>query len=124
MTIEYSTYSEVIATDFGLTEDPPESNMALNIVVYKKAKREAGIAAAPWNEIMARAKEIIGSLLPSLPDAKWKGDVGYAYIPSDGVSVKYDAKALDRLCASNPALAQILSPYRKETTRKGHLTIR
>ena len=102
----------------------PGRVVAANIRIYKEARREQLAAQYPWAEIMDHAKAIVAENLLHLPGGRFKGEEGQAYIPKDGVSVKYDAQALDRLCAANPALAAVLSPFRSQTIHKGSLTIR
>ena len=47
-----------------------------------------------------------------------------AYVPAPGVTISYDAKALDALCASDDQLKRLLWPHRSEKERPGSLTIR
>lgn len=54
----------------------------------------------------------------------FKTPAGMAYIPAAGVTVAYDAKALDALCASNDEVRRLLWPHRSTKERLGSLTIR
>ena len=54
----------------------------------------------------------------------WKTKAGSAIVPAPGMTVSYDAKALDALCASDDAIKRLLWPHRAEKERAGSLTIR
>lgn len=71
-----------------------------------------------------RAKRITGEIMTETGQTKANTPAGMAYFAADSVTVSYDAKALDALCKSNEALARVLAPHRKETTRAGSLTIK
>lgn len=94
------------------------------IGVYREAKAKADAAAWPWLEVAAAAKQMMTEIITETGRMSWKTTSGSAYIPAAGVTVTYDAKALDALCASSPELAAILHPHRMEKERPGSLTIR
>lgn len=94
------------------------------IDIYKAARSGEDAAAAPWRELQKAAKDMLTEVIVETGRTKWESDLGTAYIPAPGVTVRYDPKALDALCASDPELAAILAPHRKESERAGSLTIR
>ena len=94
------------------------------IAAYKDAKAQADAAAKPWLDVAAAAKERMTEIITETGQMSWKTATGSAYIPAAGVTVTYDAKALDALCASSPELDAILRPHRLEKERPGSLTIR
>jgi hypothetical protein len=46
------------------------------------------------------------------------------YVSRPSVTVSYDAKALDTLAAGDAEVAELLTPFRRQTERAGTLTIR
>lgn len=91
-------------------------------ILESKANSEAEAAAWKAVETQARAKLI--ELMNAVKKHNWVTSIGKAYVAADGASTSYDAAALDALVKSSPALAQILLPHRKETPRKGGLTVK
>jgi hypothetical protein len=71
-----------------------------------------------------RAKQVLTAVIAATGRTNWKSQFGSAYIPAPSVSVRYDAEALDALCAADPELAAKLRPFRSEQHRAGSLTIR
>ena len=102
------------------TEDAAERAIG----AYKAAKGQADAAARPWLDIADMAKERMTEIITETGRMAWKMPTGSAYVPAAGVTVTYDAKALDALCASSAELAAILRPHRTEKERAGSLTIR
>lgn len=94
------------------------------IGVYKEAKAQADAYSKLWLDVAAEAKNQLAQIIEETGVMSWKTAAGSAYIPAAGVTVSYDAKALDALCASSPELAAILRPHRIEKERAGSLTIR
>lgn len=94
------------------------------IGVYRIAKAQADASAARWLEVADMAKVMMTEIITETGRMNWKTPSGSAYIPAAGVTVTYDAKALDALCASSAELAAILRPHRLERERPGSLTIR
>lgn len=88
------------------------------------AKAGAAEAAAPFAEAEAKAREVINSAIAATGRDNWSCETGRAYIPAPGVTVSYDAKALDALCKSSPELAAVLAPHRAERERVGSLTVK
>lgn len=101
-----------------------EAEVGQLVAVAIEAKAEAAAAAAPWEAVQAAARAKIGEVMAATGRTNWTTMAGRAYVPAAGVSVSYDAKALDALCASSPQIADILRPHRKETMRAGSLTIK
>lgn len=89
-----------------------------------EAKSEAAAVAAPWEAVQAAARAKLSEVIAATGRTDWATPAGRAYVPAAGVSVSYDAKALDVLCKSSPELAAVLLPHRKEPQRAGSLTIR
>lgn len=102
------------------TEDAAERAIA----AYKDAKARADSAARFWLDVADLAKERMTEIITETGVMSWKTATGSAYVPAAGVTVSYDAKALDALCASSAELAAILRPHRLEKERAGSLTIR
>lgn len=94
------------------------------IAVYKEAKGQADACAKLWLDVADEAKNQLAQIIEETGVMSWKTASGSAYVPAAGVTVSYDAKALDALCASSTELASILRPHRIEKERAGSLTIR
>ena len=103
-----------------------EFNYAVDdaIATVVAAKAAAADAAAPFAEAEAKARGIIAEAIAATGRDKWDCPSGRAYVPAPGVTVSYDAKALDALCKSSPELAAMLSPHRAERERPGSLTVK
>lgn len=107
-------YDTMLNDTYG--KDPKEA-ISKAIEVYKDCKRYA-------KEVQVRARVIIEDIIIETNQTDWNTENGRVYFPKPSVSIRYDAKALDALCASNPQLKEILWPHRKETERPGSMTIR
>lgn len=94
------------------------------IEIYKMAKKREKQAGAPWKELQDKAKDIIERAFQQLSIDSLESSAGKAYIQSTYSQVKYDARALDALSASDPDLAAKLQPHRKEIERGGWIVIR
>lgn len=94
------------------------------ILVYKDAKAAAADVVKPYEDVMANAKAVLTDIIAETGKMTWKVAAGQAFVPAAGMTVSYDAKALDALCASSPELKAILWPHRFEKERAGSLTIR
>lgn len=94
------------------------------IATVVAAKAAAAEAAAPFAEAEAEARGIIAEAIAATGRDKWDCPSGRAYVPAPGVTVSYDAKALDAICKSSPELAAILAPHRTERERPGSLTVK
>lgn len=101
-----------------------EQAMFCAVSVYKDAKGLAEGVAKPFQQLMDMAKQQIADIMTETGVMTWKTANGNAYVPAPGMTVSYDAKALDALCASSPELKAILWPHRSEKERAGSLTIR
>lgn len=104
--------------------DTTEAEVGALLGAYGDAKILATDAAAPWEAVQAAARTKLGEIIAATGRLDWTTSAGRAFVPSAGVSVSYDAKALDALCKSSPELAAVLLPHRKETQRAGSLTIK
>lgn len=94
------------------------------IRIYKDAKAAAADVAKPYEDVMTAAKDRLTEIMAETGQMSWKTVHGQAYVPAGGMTVSYDAKALDALCASSPEIAAILHPHRQVKERPGSLTIR
>ena len=74
--------------------------------------------------VQSEIKDEIGGIFLETGRTSAETSAARLTISSPGVSVRYDAKALDVLRQADPALAAILAPHRTETERAGVLTIR
>lgn len=107
-----------------VTPDFPESDVNALILAIIDAKALAEAASWPWESVRDAARAKLSDVMAATGRSDWKVPAGRAYVPAAGVSVSYDAKALDALCASSPEIASILGPHRRETMRAGSLTIK
>lgn len=101
-----------------------ETAVADAIGIYKTAASYQKATAEIWGDIQQRAKQIIVDVAMETGQTDWRTGTGSCYLPRPGVFVRYDAKALDTLCQSDPELAAKLAPFRSEAERPGSLTIR
>ena len=95
----------------------PETAVSIAVEVYKDSGKYL-------KAVQKEAKQIVTDIIVETGQDRWKSETGQVYISKPSVSVRYDAKALDALCASDERLAKILRPHRKETERAGSLTIK
>lgn len=95
-----------------------EEAMFHAVSVYKDAKSLAEGVAKPFQQLMDMAKVQISDIMAETGVMSWKTANGNAYVPAAGVSVSYDAKSLDALCASSPELKAILWPHRSVHPRR------
>lgn len=108
-----------------LAGQPDTETAARNaIAVYREARLHAKTAAQEWDAVADEAKALLGDIIAETGCTTWKFDEGSAYLPAPGLTVSYDAKALDALCASDDGLKRLLWPHRQERERAGSLTIR
>ena len=75
-------------------------------------------------DIQGFAKGVVSDVMVEVGETDIKTPSGRAYIPAPGVSIKYDAKALDALAASDPQLKAVIDPHRIVSERPGNLTIK
>lgn len=104
---------EILAQPFTSTEEA----VATAIEVYKDAGKYA-------DDVRKHARSVIEEIIIETGQSEWATAAGKVYFPKPSVSVSYDARALDALCASSPEIAAILKPHRRETERPGSMTIR
>jgi protoporphyrinogen oxidase len=100
----------------------PDTDTALTnaITVYRElAARVKTIEAA-----QVRAKQIVTEIMMETGQTKASTPAGTAQFTADSIRVTWDGKALDALCASSPAVAELLSPHRTEKVQPGSLTIK
>lgn len=102
----------------------PGEAAAMAIAIYKEAKWQINDVTAAFGPLMDAAKNTLAEILEETGYVSITTDVGRAYIPADGISVKYDPVALDALCASSDEFKRLLWPHRTESVRRGALTIR
>lgn len=98
----------------------PESTAETAMMVYQAAAAEI----ERFQYIQKQAKLALELFMEATEQTKVSNNAGSAYYTKDSVSVRWDAKALDALCQSHDDLAALLWPHRKESKRKGTLTIR
>ena len=118
-----TTPTQLAQTLEQLSGDPVEAS-AVAIRICKEARDYEKASVAPWREVQRLAKGVISDIMLELGVDNVNTQAGKAYVPKPGVSVKYDARALDALCESSAELQKILWPHRQETMRAGSLTIR
>lgn len=94
------------------------------IELYKHLKTPLDIITSDIQESMSQVKTIIADIMEETNTRNIQAPAGIAYIPAPGESISYDTKALDLLCASDPALAEKIRPFRQVRPRPGALTIR
>lgn len=107
-------YQSLLKEAYGNT---PEQAVAIAIEVYKDAGKYL-------KDIQASAKQIVTDIIVETGQDRWKSDAGQVYIGKPSVSVRYDTKALDALCASDDRIKRLLWPHRIESERVGSLTIK
>lgn len=107
-------YETILNEAYG---NEPDKAIDIAMTVYKDAGKYL-------KAIQTRAKQIVTDIITETGQDRWKSEAGQVYISNPSVSVRYDAKALDALCASDDSLKRILWPHRKESERAGSLTIK
>ena len=85
---------------------------------------DLGARMAELEALRVSAKNVVADVLAELGVTGLETDAGLCYTPKDSVRVSYDTKALDRLAAERPDLAEVLGPCRTEKTVAGALTVR
>lgn len=104
--------------EFSKTYEP---TMAVEsaIAIYQQASS----AADEFSAVKDAAKKLIVDVMTATGQTAYSTKAGKASMTAPGVSVTYDAKAIDILLRDDPDLAMRLTPYRKETERVGSLRI-
>lgn len=99
--------------------DNTEEAVETAIMVYQAAKAEQDA----YEAALKAAKTMIEEIMTETGRTSIMTPAGKAQVTAPSVSVSYDNKALDALCASSPDVAAILTPHRKVTERAGTLRI-
>lgn len=97
----------------------PDTSVESAITVYQVA---AGMVDA-YTEVKDQAKALIGQVMEETGVTSYATRAGKVAMTAPGLSVSYDAKALDALALSDPRLATILGPHRREAQRAGTMRI-
>ena len=97
-----------------------ETAVSNAITLYKLAASQ--ITAI--NAIQSRAKAVLTDIMSETGRLDWQTDAGRAYLPRPGITIRYDTKRIEALCAIDPGIAAKLAPCRIESERPGSLTIR
>ena len=113
------TVDELIAALDNAEHVPPEQAVTSAITVYLAA---GGMVDA-YSAIKDNAKRLIGDVMTETGQTAYNTPAGKVAMTSPSVSVSYDAKALDALCASSAELARMLQPHRKESERPGTMRV-
>jgi hypothetical protein len=74
--------------------------------------------------VQAQAKQLITDIFVETGTTDVRTPTAQVYVSKPGVTVSYDAKALDTLAAGDAEVAELLAPFRRQTERAGTLTIR
>ena len=93
------------------------------VALVRDANERMGEVEEEVRPVIEAAKERLKMLL-GFRGESWADAEGYARLVSDGTRVTYDAKALDRLIASDPEQYGWLREYRSETTVRGGVSVR
>lgn len=104
-----------------LHDDMPNTEAAMEnaVAVYHAAK--AGMDE--YQTVADAAKGLMSEIIAETGVTKWATRAGGAQVTAPSVTITYDAKALDALCASSPELAAVLSPHRRVSERAGSLRV-
>jgi hypothetical protein len=89
------------------------------VQIIREGKQDAANIKAALKPHQERLKELLQE-----SGEKWKDESGYAMLTEPAERVTYDAKALDKLIASDPEQYGFLSDYRKATTGKPQLRVK
>ena len=113
------TIEELQAALDAAHEGTPETSVESAVTVYQVA---AGMVDA-YTEVKDQAKALIGDVMAETGVTSYTTRAGKVAMTAPGLSVSYDAKALDLLMMLNPHYAAILGPHQKETQRAGTMRI-
>ena len=97
----------------------PEQAVTSAIEVYLAA---GGMVDA-YVAVKDTAKRMISDVMQETGQTTYNTPAGKVAVTAPSVTVAYDAKALDALCASSAELARVLRPHRKESERPGTMRI-
>jgi hypothetical protein len=98
----------------------PQQVLADAALVYQ----EAAFAVEGYQTVQRAAKSLISEVFTETGETEAQTPTAKILVTRPSTSAKYDAKALDALCASDPNLARILAPHRSVSERAGTLMIR
>ncbi len=114
-----TTIEELQAALDAAHQGAPETSVESAVTVYQVA---AGMVDA-YNQVKEAAKLLIADMMTETEVTSYATRAGKVAMTAPGLSVSYDAKALDALRLSNPRYAALLEPFRKETQRAGTMRI-
>ena len=114
-----TTIDELRAALDAAQQGTPEASVESAITVYQVA---AGMIDA-YSQVKEDAKLLIADVMAETGVTSYTTRAGKVAMTAPGLSVSYDAKALDALALSDARLATILGPHRKETQRAGTMRI-
>ena len=97
-----------------------ETALATATAVYQDAANRIEQLQA----VQAQAKQLITDIFVETGATDARTPTAQVYVSRPGVTVSYDAKGLDALAAVDLELAELLTPFRRQTERAGMLTIR
>lgn len=112
------------ALERGTSVATVEEAAAEAIALHKGAGSIKGAAAEVAEALQDRAKAVLSDIIAETGETSWRTEYGTAYVPAPSVRVYYDASGLDVACESDPALAALLRPFRREVGVAGSLTVR
>lgn len=93
------------------------------VALVRDANERIGEVEEEVRPVIEAAKDRLKMLL-NYRGESWSDEDGYARLVSEGTRVTYDARALDRLIASDPEQYGWLRDYRTETTIRGGVSIK
>lgn len=97
-----------------------EAALATAAAVYQDAANRIEQLQA----VQAQAKQLITDIFVETGATDARTPTAQVYVSKPGVTVSYDAKALDALAAVDADVAELSTPFRRQTERAGTLTIR
>jgi hypothetical protein len=97
-----------------------EAALATAAAVYQDAANRIEQLQA----VQAQAKQLITDIFVETGTTDARTPTAQVYVSRPSVTVSYDAKALDTLAAGDAEVAELLTPFRRQSERAGTLTIR
>ena len=97
-----------------------EAALATATAVYQDAANRIEQLQA----VQAQAKQLITDIFVETGTTDARTPTAQVYVSRPGVTVSYDVKALDALAAADAEVAELLTPFRRQSERAGTLTIR
>ena len=114
-----TTIEELRAALDAAHQGAPETSVESAVTVYQVA---AGMVDA-YSQVKEAAKLLIADVMAETGVTSYTTRAGKVQMTAPGLSVSYDARALDAIALSDARLAAILGPHRKETQRAGTMRI-